>query len=151
MGQQVGRERAEHHQVEHAHFQAMLVAQVVCDHLGITDHRTLSGDDILRVFQAITHHAGIFPARKRCKFGKSLIGQVRDVIKIEGALCRHALGVALLVLHHAQHGGIIKIIQLGDAAAAFTEHGPLCPGRRIDDIRRITQVLANQLTFRFIK
>ena len=72
------------------------------------------------------------------------------MIKIEGALRRDTLCVGFLVLHHAQAGRIIKIIELGNAAALVTKHGPLCGSRCIDQVLRCTQVLLDQPALRLL-
>ena len=50
VGDQVGRERAEHDDVQHAHLDAVLLAHVIGDDLGVTDDGTLADDDVIGVF-----------------------------------------------------------------------------------------------------
>ena len=150
MGNQVGREGAEHDQVEYADLQAPILPQVVRNDLRIANHRTLPDDHVIRIFQPVAHGTGIAAASESRVLLKRLVGQCCNMIKIEGALRRDTLCVGFLVLHHAQACRIIKIIELGNAPAPLTKHGPLCGCRCIDQVLRGTQVLLDQLALRLL-
>ncbi len=102
--------------------------QVISDHFGITDHRALSEDDVLCILHSVTHHTFVFATGQRCILRHGLVGQIRNVIKIERTLGGDALCIGFLVLYRTQHGREIEVIQLGYATALLAKHGPLCTG-----------------------
>ena len=97
------------------------LAQVIDDRLRVGDQRALPDDHVLGVLEAVADRAGVLPPGERGVLREGAIGQARDVVEVEGPLGRDALRVAVLVLHHAEHGGIVVVEELGDPAPRLSE------------------------------
>ncbi len=83
------------------------------------------------VFHAVAGDARVAAAGERGVLLEGLVGEGLDVIEVERTLGGDALGVAVLVLHHAEHGRVVVVEQLGDAPACLAEDQPLRRGRGV--------------------
>ena len=112
---------------------------MIGDGLGVRDDGALAEDYPLGVIGAIARRPRIPAPCERGVFIERAIGEVSDVIEVERSLRRHALCVAVLVLHHAQHRRIVEVERLRNAAALVAEHEPLGRCRRFDKICRVAE------------
>ena len=121
----IGRERPKHRHVHHADLQSFCVPQIVGDCFGVRHDRTLPHDDPVRVVQPVATGPGVTPAGQRGKFLERPVGECGDVVEVERPLRRHALGVAVLVGHHTEHGRIVEVEQFRNATALLAEDDAL--------------------------
>ncbi len=147
-GDQVGRERPEHRQVEDADLEAPAVTQVIGDGLGVPHQRALPQNHVFGVIEPVARGTRIAAAGEGVELLHRLVGQLRQVVEEERPLGRDALGVAVLVLYHSDHGGVVEIEHLGNPAPLITEHHALSGSRRFDDIRGVPEVFLDQLALR---
>jgi hypothetical protein len=145
---QVRREGTEHGQVQHADPEAARVAQVVADRLGVLDDRPLSDDHVLGVLDPVAGGPRVVAAAERRVLREGPIGELDDVIEVEGTLGGDALRVAVLVLHRSEDHGVVEVEQLGNPPALRAEHQALGGRRRLDHVGRIAQVLPHQVGLR---
>ena len=142
---QIGREGAEHSQVEHPDLDASRLPEMIGDRLRVGHHRSLADDHILGVRQPVPSDARILPSGQGGELLEGLVGEGENVVEVERSLGRDPLGITVLVLHHAEHRRIVEVEHLRDAASGVAEHHPL--GRRGtgDPVGGIAQVGLDEL------
>ncbi len=145
---EVAGERPEHGDVEDPDLEAAGGAQVVADRLAVGDHRSLARQDVLGIVQAVADRPIVAPSGELRVLAERPFREVDDVVEVEGALRRDALGVAVLVLDDAEHRRVVEVEHLRDAPALVAEHEALRRRRRLDDVRRVAEVLPHQLPLR---
>ena len=142
--EQVSRERPEHREVHHADLEPARRAQVIDHGLGVRHHRTLADDHPLCVVRAVALRPRVVASGEGGVFVQRAIGEGRDVVEVERPLRRHALRIAVLVLHHAEHRRVVEVERLRDAAPLVAEHQPLRRRGRFDLVGRIAEVFLDE-------
>ncbi len=104
-GDDVSRERSEHAHVQHADLEAARLAQVLGHDLQVRDDRALPDQNPVGVVGQVADGPGVGAARELRELGQGLIGEPGHVVEVERPLCRHALGVGVLVLHRPSMAG----------------------------------------------
>ena len=145
---EVGRKRAEHREVQHADLQPAHVAQVVGHRHGVRHDGALADDQPLRVVGAMATRSRVAAAGELRVLLERAVGERRDVVEIERALGGHALGIALLVLHHTEHRRIVQVEHFRDAAPHLTEHEALRRRRRFDAVGGIAEIRLDERRLR---
>ena len=125
LADEIAREGPEHGQIDRSKLDAAGFSQEVADGLGIRRQRSLADDGVLRILHPVSGGPRVAAARQLCELLEGLLGELHQMVEVEGALSGDALGVALLVLHRAEHRRIVQIEQLRNAATALAEDQPL--------------------------
>ena len=145
LADQIGRERTEHHDVHHTDLETALLPQVVGHGLRVGDDRPLTDEDVLGVVEPVAHHPGVPAAGQFGVLLERLVRELLHVVEIEWPLRRHALHVRVLVLHRAQQGRVIQVEHLRDSSPGLAEGQHLPRGRRLDDVRRVSEIFLDEI------
>ena len=146
--QEIGGEGPEHGQVDDAHAEGARFAQMTRAGMRIAHHRALAHDQVVGTLDIDPARAGITAPAQRRVLVEGAIGQLGQVIEVEGALCRDPLLKGVGPLQRADQCRMVDVEKLGNAPSSVAEDQALCRRGCIDLVGRIAQKLGDQLRLR---